>query len=70
MKTGEGVAEKDKLYNRASFSRQMLICFSLGETDLLQCICVYFERFLSRISVKRWGLISAPGFVQLSDFFT
>lgn len=35
MKTGGGVAEEDKVYNRASSSRQMLICFSLGETDLL-----------------------------------
>lgn len=35
MKTGGGLAEKDKVYNTASFSRQMLICFSLGETDLL-----------------------------------
>jgi len=57
MKTEVGLAEKDKVYNKASFSRQMLICFSLGETDLLKCICVWILKcFWAEYlwSTERW----------------
>lgn len=71
MKTGVGVEEKDKVYSRASFSGQMLICFLLGEPDLLLRICVWIlECFWAEYLRSTESWLQCLGLVQLPDFFT